>query len=70
MIDIADQLDWVEDNVKRRLERVPGVSRITLYGVPRRQVNVYLDPDRLAARGLTLMQRCIELAVALEQRRN
>ena len=55
-INIEDQLDWVEDNVKRRLDRVPGISRVNLYGVPRRQVNVYLDPDKLAARGLTLMQ--------------
>jgi multidrug efflux pump subunit AcrB len=55
-VNIEDQLDWAEDNVKRRLERVPGVSRINLYGVPRRQVNIYLDPDRLAARGLTLLE--------------
>jgi len=55
-VDIRRQMEWTEDNIKRRLERVPGVSRVNLYGVPRRQVNIYLDPDRLAARGLTLMQ--------------
>ncbi|MEM8549013.1 MAG: efflux RND transporter permease subunit, partial [Pseudomonadota bacterium] len=55
-LEITDQLDWVEDNVKRRIERVPGVSRVGVSGVPARQVNVYLDPDSLAARGLTLMQ--------------
>jgi multidrug efflux pump subunit AcrB len=53
---IADELDWVEDNVKRLLERVPGVASVAVYGAPRRQVNIYLDPARLAARGLTLMQ--------------
>jgi multidrug efflux pump subunit AcrB len=50
-----EQLDWVEDNIKRRLERVPGVSRVSLGGVSPRQVNVYVDPAQLAARGLTLM---------------
>ena len=34
---------------------MPGISRVSLAGVPGRQVNVYLDPAQLAARGLTLM---------------
>ncbi len=55
-VDITEQLDWAENNIQRRLERVPGVARVDLSGVPGRQVNVYLDPDRLAARGLSLME--------------
>ena len=55
-VDVRDQMDWAEDNIQRYLERVPGVSGIGLYGAPKRQVNIYLDPDRLASRGISLME--------------
>lgn len=46
--------DFVEDNVKTRMSRIPGVSEITLYGGAERQVQILIDPARLAQRGLTL----------------
>jgi len=54
-IDIALEQDWVEDNIKPRLERVQGVSRIDLSGGVERQVHIYLDPAELAARQLTVL---------------
>jgi multidrug efflux pump subunit AcrB len=55
-IELGEQVNWAEANIQRRLERVPGVSEIGLFGAEKHQINIYLDPDQLAARGLTLMQ--------------
>lgn len=44
--------DFVEDFVRPRLERVPGVSQVEIRGGAERQVQILLDPAALAARGL------------------
>jgi len=54
-IRIREETDWLEDNIQTRIERVPGVASAALGGGMRRQVNVYLDPARLAAHRLTVM---------------
>jgi len=46
--------DFVEDNVRTRLERVPGVSQVSVNGGAERQVQIIVDPARLAERGVTL----------------
>jgi len=46
--------DFIDDTVRRRLERVPGVSQVAL-GAPERQLQILIDSDRLASRGLTLI---------------
>jgi multidrug efflux pump len=46
--DIADRI------VKQRLQTVPGVSRANIFGERRFAMRVWLDPDALAARGLTV----------------
>jgi len=51
---IREETDWLEDNVKTRIERVPGVASADVGGGTRRQVNIYLDPARLAAHQLTV----------------
>ncbi len=56
--EIADVL------VRERLETVPGVSRVDIYGERRYAMRVELDPVRLAARGLT----ALDVAAALEDR--
>ena len=40
--------------LKRRLERIEGVSRVALQGVDPREVRILLQPDRLAAHGVDL----------------
>jgi len=54
-LDMDLTLDFVEDNVKPRMARVPGVSEVNIYGGAERQVQILVDPARLAQRGLTLV---------------
>lgn len=49
-------LDFVEDYVKPRVARVPGVSEVSVYGGAERQIQILVDPRRLAQRDLTLVQ--------------
>ncbi|MCB1641689.1 MAG: efflux RND transporter permease subunit, partial [Xanthomonadales bacterium] len=48
--------DYLEDEVRPRLERVPGVALIDISGTSQRQVRIEVDPQRLAQRGLGLAQ--------------
>ncbi len=53
-LDMDMALDFVEDNVKPRMAGVPGVSEVSVYGGAERQVQILVDPARLAQRGLSL----------------
>ena len=55
-IDIQTQLDFIEDHVSTVLERVPGVSEVTINGGMNRQLRIYVDPARLAQRRITLKE--------------
>jgi len=55
-LEIDKQLDFVEDVVKPRLERVSGVSASGLFGGRDRELQVFVDPQALTARGLRLSQ--------------
>jgi len=46
--------DFVEDVIKDRLERVPGVSRSNAFGGSERQMEIIVDPARMARYGLTI----------------
>jgi multidrug efflux pump len=46
--DIADRI------VKQRLQTVPGVSRANIFGERRFAMRIWVDPNELAARGLTV----------------
>jgi len=48
--------DLVEDFVRPRLERVPGVAQVSVRGAAERQVQIIVDPTRLAQRGISLTQ--------------
>jgi HAE1 family hydrophobic/amphiphilic exporter-1 len=45
---------FVEDNVAPRLERVPGVADASVYGGVEEELQVVVDPEKLAARNLTI----------------
>lgn len=47
--------DFLEDNVRPRLERVAGISQVEVNGVAKRQIRIKVDPYRLAERGLDMM---------------
>lgn len=51
---VYEYLDFFEDNVATELERVPGVAQVTFGGGATREVKVFVDPARLAARRLTM----------------
>ncbi len=55
-LDMTGMRDFVDDFVRTRLERAPGVSQVNLSGGAERQIQVLIDPEKLAARGLTLTQ--------------
>lgn len=48
--------DFIEDRVRPRMERVPGVSQVRMQGAPEQQIRVTVDLARLAAGGLTLQE--------------
>ena len=51
------QLSWfVDDTVARALQGAKGVSQVSRVGGVRREINVVVHPDQLAARGLTAAQ--------------
>ncbi len=53
-LDVPKLRKFTEDQVEASFERVTGVADATVRGGEQRQLNVIVDPDRLAARGLTL----------------
>ncbi len=50
--DLSDSYDLLDRLLKRRLERIEGVSRVDLHGVDPREIRILLQPDRLAAHGV------------------
>jgi multidrug efflux pump subunit AcrB len=46
--------DYAEDYVRPRMETVPGVSDVNIRGGSARQIQVKVDPSRLAQRGISL----------------
>lgn len=52
-----EELSWfVDDTVARTLQAAKGVSQVTRVGGVAREINVIIDPDKMAARGLTASQ--------------
>jgi HAE1 family hydrophobic/amphiphilic exporter-1 len=56
--------DLVENDVGDELKRIPGVGAIQVFGGLHRQINIDIDPVKLAGYGLTLAQ--IEQSIARE----
>lgn len=52
--DVLKLRDFVDNRVRTRMERVPGVSQVSVSGAPERQIQVKIDLARLSAAGLTL----------------
>ena len=63
-LDIDLMRDFVDDTVRTRMERVPGVSQVGIGGGAERQVQVWVAPARLAERQLTLS----EIRAAIRER--
>lgn len=54
-LDIEMVRDFLQDNVKPRMASVPGVSEVGIWGGTDRQIQILVDPARLAQRGLSLL---------------
>jgi multidrug efflux pump subunit AcrB len=55
-LDMALMRDFIDDNVRTRMERVPGVSRVNVWGGAERQIRVMVDPAAAAELGVSLDQ--------------
>jgi len=53
-LDMNMMLDFVDDEVRSRMERVPGVSEVDIRGGAERQIQILVDPSKLAERNLSL----------------
>ena len=61
--DISTLFNFVDDRIKPELERVAGVAQSNVFGGREREMHVVVNPEELAARGVTLNQ----LAAALDR---
>ena len=53
--DLSNSYDMLDRLLKRRLERIEGVSRVELQGVDRREIRILMKPDRLAQHGVDII---------------
>ncbi|SES13011.1 Multidrug efflux pump subunit AcrB [Vreelandella subterranea] len=63
-LDMPAMRDYLEDNLRPRMEGVNGVSEVNVSGGAERQMQLLLDPDALAARNLSIS----DIQSALEER--
>ena len=54
--DLTDQYDTLEKFLKRPIERLEGVARVELEGVEPSEVRMLVDPTRVAAYGVDVLQ--------------
>ncbi len=61
---IRDATELADKRVRRQIESINGVGQVNILGGEKRQINVWLDPVRLEAAGLTAVD--VERALALQ----
>ncbi len=52
--DLLKLRDFIDNRVRTRMERVPGISRVGVRGAPERQIQIQINLPRLSAANLTL----------------
>ena len=52
--DLSNSYDMLDRLLKRRIERLEGVSQVQLQGVDKREIRVLLDTERVAAHGIDI----------------
>ena len=52
--DIITYGDFLRDVVQERLERVPGIGGVNIFGETEREMQIVVDPARLARYGMTV----------------
>ena len=56
--------DFAEDTIQDRLERVPGVSRVNVYGGSQQRMEIIVNPDSMARYGLVVTEVVAKLRAA------
>ncbi len=56
--------DFAEDTIKDSLERVPGVSRVNVYGGSQQRMEIIVNPDSMARYGLVVTEVVAKLRAA------
>ena len=51
---LSNSYEMLDRLLKRRIERIEGVSKVELHGVDAREIRILLDPDRMSAHGVSL----------------
>ncbi|WP_295961941.1 efflux RND transporter permease subunit [uncultured Xanthomonas sp.] len=54
--DLTGAYDMLDREFKRRLERIPGVAKVSVSGAPPNEVEIAIAPERLSAHNLSLNQ--------------
>lgn len=62
--DLSNAYELLNRNLKQRIERIPGVGQVTLYGVDKKEIRVELDPDRLTSYNIDLNELSSKLRQA------
>ena len=65
-LDMDMMRDYIEDNVRPRMSSVAGVAQVDVGGGAERQIHIRVNPDHLAARGLSLTD--VRAAIAARNR--
>lgn len=52
--DLSDSYELLDRLLKRRIERIEGVSKVELQGVDPREIRILLDSDRMSAHGIDI----------------
>jgi HAE1 family hydrophobic/amphiphilic exporter-1 len=63
-IDMSNSYELLDRRVKRPLERIPGVARVSVEGVAPPELQIELSSDRLAATGVSLNELYAQLSKA------
>jgi HAE1 family hydrophobic/amphiphilic exporter-1 len=52
--DLSNAYDMLNRNIKRRIERIEGVSKVDLYGVEKKEIKIKLSADRIIEHGIDI----------------
>ena len=52
--DLSNSYEMLDRLLKRRIERIEGVSRVELHGVEPREIRVLLDADKMSSHGVSI----------------
>ncbi len=60
--DLSSAYDMLNRNIKRRLERIEGISKVEMYGIEKKEVRIELLADRIKAHNIDLNQLSMVLS--------